>query len=209
MKPMRKIVTHKWLRELESGACAAGLKFFVRHWGKLGRPSVEEVIQLCDDQSAFGYGFFVMEELLEEDKRFEENVYMLEPVLSGSSSEDTLYFRFYSYDRGCVTIDEGWAQIMPELDCGEGGIESGAEWMTLDSKASIPRTAFPGAPWPEDLYVVPEYCFAVNTGGTEIRLSSEHDKFEWLGYEAAHERLTWDSNRVALWELQERLRGQR
>ena len=39
-----------------------------------------------------------------------------------------------------------------------------------------------------------------------ISLSSEHDSFEWLRYEEAFERLTWDSNRVALWELSERLK---
>ncbi len=29
----------------------------------------------------------------------------------------------------------------------------------------------------------------------------------WLGYESERERLTWDSNRVALCELHGRLRG--
>jgi dihydroneopterin triphosphate diphosphatase len=77
-------------------------------------------------------------------------------------------------------------------------------WMKLDSTASIPRTSFPAATWPETIYVVPEYCFAVEVQG-ELRLSSEHDRCEWLDYAAAHGRLTWDSNRVALWELHERL----
>ncbi len=89
----------------------------------------------------------------------------------------------------------------------EGGILSGAQWMALDSTASIPRTAFPGAPWPEHVYVIPEHCFAVNVGDAELRLSAEHDQFGWYGYDAARERLTWDSNRVALWELRERLKG--
>ena len=88
----------------------------------------------------------------------------------------------------------------------EGGIESRSHWMALDSRASIPRTAFPGAPWPETVFVIPEFCFAVDIGDAEIRLSKEHEQFAWLGYEAARERLTWDSNRVALYELHERLR---
>ena len=87
----------------------------------------------------------------------------------------------------------------------EGGILRGAQWMALDSKASIPRTAFPGASWPEDVYVVPEHCFAVNVGDADLTLSTEHNQFGWYGYESARERLTWDSNRVALWELRERL----
>ena len=77
--------------------------------------------------------------------------------------------------------------------------------MALDSRASIPRTAYPTAPWPKSVFVIPETCFAVDIGDFEIRLSAEHDRFEWLRYEAARERLTWDSNRVALWELNERL----
>lgn len=88
----------------------------------------------------------------------------------------------------------------------EGGIEARGGWIALDSRASIPRTAFAGAPWPEDVFVIPEFCFAVDIGDAEIRLSKEHEQFAWLGYEAARERLTWDSNRVALWELHERLR---
>jgi len=88
----------------------------------------------------------------------------------------------------------------------EGRIESSNGWIALDSRASIPRTAYPTAPWPESVFVIPEFCFAVDIGDFEIRLSAEHERFEWLSYEAARERLTWDSNRVALWELNERLR---
>ena len=87
----------------------------------------------------------------------------------------------------------------------EGGIESGDGWFALDSRASIPRSAYPSAPWPESVLVIPELCFAVDIGDFEIRLSEEHERFEWLRYQAAHARLTWDSNRVALWELNERL----
>jgi len=87
----------------------------------------------------------------------------------------------------------------------EGGIESRSGWIALDSRASIPRTAYPTAPWPESVFVIPEFCFAVDIGDFDIRLSEEHERFEWLLYEAARERLTWDSNRIALWELRERL----
>ena len=89
----------------------------------------------------------------------------------------------------------------------EGGIGSRRDWMALDARASIPRTSFPGAPWPDDVLVIPEFCFAVDVGDAEIRISKEHERFAWLGYEATRERLTWDSNRVALWELHERLSG--
>lgn len=88
----------------------------------------------------------------------------------------------------------------------EGGIDRPeSAWTTLDSHASIPRTAFPGAPWPEDVYVVTEHCFAVDMEARPFELSAEHDLCDWLGYAAARERLTWDSNRTALWELTQRI----
>jgi dATP pyrophosphohydrolase len=91
----------------------------------------------------------------------------------------------------------------------EAGIACGTGWTDLDSQASIPRTAFPGAPWPAEVLVVTEYSFAVDASDCEILLSHEHDRFEWLEYQEAHDRLTWDSNKVALWELHERIRTQR
>jgi dATP pyrophosphohydrolase len=77
--------------------------------------------------------------------------------------------------------------------------------MKLDSFATVPRDAFPGAPWPDTVFVVPEHALAVDIGEAELRLSAEHDCFEWLSYDDARKRLTWDSNRNALWELRERL----
>ena len=87
----------------------------------------------------------------------------------------------------------------------EGGIDRRNGWIALDSRASIPRSAYPTAAWPESVFVIPETCFAVDIGDFEIVLSHEHERFEWLPYEAARERLTWDSNRVALWVLNARL----
>ncbi|MCP4212296.1 MAG: NUDIX pyrophosphatase [Halieaceae bacterium] len=88
----------------------------------------------------------------------------------------------------------------------EAGIDQDTGWAALDASASIPRNAFPGGHWPAHIYVITEHSFAVRVQGADIRLSHEHDRFEWLDYDAAATRLTWDSNRVALWELQERLR---
>ncbi len=79
------------------------------------------------------------------------------------------------------------------------------DWISLDAKASIPRTAFPGAPWPSDIHVVTEHCFAVLVEAQTIALSREHESCEWLSYERASKALTWDSNRVALFELNRRL----
>lgn len=100
-----------------------------------------------------------------------------------------------------VPFDAASRELREEL-----GINSHGVWISLDSVASVPRSAFPGADWPDDVYVIPEYCFAVDVGDNEVRLSSEHYAYEWLGYDDARVLLTWDSNKVALWELCERLK---
>jgi len=88
----------------------------------------------------------------------------------------------------------------------EASIEaSEADWIELDARASIPRTAFPNAPWPETVHVVTEHSFAVLATGLAIRLSHEHERYQWLRYDQADRELTWDSNRVALFELNRRL----
>ena len=88
----------------------------------------------------------------------------------------------------------------------EAMVPADSEWIRLDAIASIPRTAFPGgAHWPDDLHVVPEHCFAVDVSGVELAISGEHAELEWLGYEQAYRRLRWQSNQVALWELNQRL----
>ncbi len=88
----------------------------------------------------------------------------------------------------------------------EAAIPRTSTWVTLDSKASVPRTAFPSSThWPPDVFVVPEHAFAVEVTGHTIVLSHEHDEVRWLSFDEAVKLLTWDSNRVALWELNERL----
>lgn len=88
----------------------------------------------------------------------------------------------------------------------EAGIDLGYSLQPLDSLASIPRAAFADiAHWPKSLYVIPEYAFAVNIGDKQLGLSCEHVQVRWCNYANAHSLLHWDSNRTALWELNERL----
>ncbi|MBQ9264438.1 MAG: NUDIX pyrophosphatase [Clostridia bacterium] len=58
--------------------------------------------------------------------------------------------------------------------------------------------------WSKDTYVIPEYAFGFECD-TDISLSDEHIGFEWLSYDEAVSRLTWDSNKTALYELNCRL----
>lgn len=76
----------------------------------------------------------------------------------------------------------------------------------LDSKSTIPVVNITGEyTWGKDIYVVPEYTFAVNVKDYNIKLSSEHKEYKWVDYNKTMENLKYDSNKTALWELNERL----
>lgn len=89
----------------------------------------------------------------------------------------------------------------------ETGLLPRRPWMRLDAHATVPARIFKDWPsWGPKVYVVRELAFgaAIATGET-IRLSGEHGAFEWRTYSDARDRLQWDSNRTALWELHTRL----
>ncbi len=54
--------------------------------------------------------------------------------------------------------------------------------------------------------MIPEYTFAVDAANSGLRLSREHTICEWVDYETAQRRLCYDSNKVALWELDNKLK---
>ena len=88
----------------------------------------------------------------------------------------------------------------------EGGIPVQSRYVALDTMTSVPRDVFSGTQlWPPDLYVVPEHAFGVDCGGHELRLSSEHTDARWLLLPEAQRIVKFDSNRVALGELHQRL----
>ncbi len=58
--------------------------------------------------------------------------------------------------------------------------------------------------WNPDTIVIPEYTFGFECN-SEMVLSSEHIGLEWMTYDDALTRLTWDSNKTALYELNCRL----
>ena len=90
----------------------------------------------------------------------------------------------------------------------EAGIPSAMHFLELETKCSIATECFQNARtiWGEDCLVIPEYCFAVEIQSEEISLSHEHGCFEWVDYSTAKERLKYDSNKVALWELDNKIK---
>jgi dihydroneopterin triphosphate diphosphatase len=75
----------------------------------------------------------------------------------------------------------------------------------LTSTTTIPVVNIRGFLWGADILVVPEYAFGASVADTSVTLSAEHDAVAWLPFAEAHQRLRWDSNRSALWELNHRL----
>ena len=89
----------------------------------------------------------------------------------------------------------------------EAGIKYDSNYIQLDTITTMPVVAITGKfSWEEDVFVVKEYCFGVDANGQEIVLNDEHPEYKWLSYEEAKKLLKWDSDKTALWELNERLK---
>lgn len=117
-----------------------------------------------------------------------------------------------------------------DLDCWQGiagGVEEGetiieaarrecfeeaqicfdSKFIKLDTVSSIPRTYFSGD-WSDNVYIVTEYSFGVEVKNQKLNISTEHSEYGWFNYGEAMEILRWDSNRTALWELNERIKSE-
>ena len=90
----------------------------------------------------------------------------------------------------------------------EACIPYDAKYDTLETRSSIPTECFKKARlvWGEACLVIPEYCFAVRITDERIKISDEHTSFEWVDYNTAVQLLKYDSNKVALWELDNKIR---
>ena len=88
----------------------------------------------------------------------------------------------------------------------EVGILEDCDIVALDCKACIPAIAVTGEYTSgDDVFVIPEHAFGVRVKHRRLKLSKEHTEYKWVGYEQAMSMLKWDSNKNALWELNERL----
>lgn len=54
--------------------------------------------------------------------------------------------------------------------------------------------------WDKNTVVIPEYSFAFECD-SELTLSNEHTEYKWLTYNEARKLLKWDSNKVAMYEI--------
>ncbi len=90
----------------------------------------------------------------------------------------------------------------------EAGLCAGAEFLRLDTITPVPVSAYRDSHlWGEDLYVIPQYCFGVQAHDEHLVLSLEHTEYRWFAYEEAHLLVEYEGSKIALWELDHRLRG--
>jgi len=90
----------------------------------------------------------------------------------------------------------------------EAAIPADSKFILLDAISSIPVVYFKDSHlWGDHIYVVPEYSFGVNCTVCRIITSWEHKEFKWLPFHEAMKLLTYESNRTALWELNQKIRG--
>ncbi len=90
----------------------------------------------------------------------------------------------------------------------EARIPFSSKYTQLQTTCSIAAECFKNAAalWGERCFVIPEYAFAVMVQKQDLAISDEHTEYMWADYETARRMLRYDSNRVALYELNSRLR---
>lgn len=91
----------------------------------------------------------------------------------------------------------------------EAHIDRDSDFIPLDTMCSIPTFCFEEArkDWGEDCLVITEYSFAVMLDCLMLQLSDEHAEYEWVDYDTTFKRLKYDSNRTALWELDNKIKS--
>ncbi|MBU5426845.1 NUDIX domain-containing protein [Tissierella pigra] len=91
----------------------------------------------------------------------------------------------------------------------EADIAYTTSYYMLDTCCSIPVECFNEVDrqrWGENCFVIPEYSFAVDVNVTDLKLSHEHVQYKWLDYKSAKKLLKYDSNKIALGELNTRIK---
>ena len=116
---------------------------------------------------------------------------------------------FWQFIAGGGEDDETPLQAARRETWEEARIPTGCQFLPLQTMCMVPVTSF-SMDWPllpsgEERYVIPEYAFGVDAAGCEIAISNEHRTWDWLSYVDALAILRFDSNRTALWELNQRL----
>lgn len=80
-------------------------------------------------------------------------------------------------------------------------------YIRLASIATIPAANIRGFIWGKEIIMIPEFAFGVELFSKELKISSEHSHYLWLSCAEAIKKLKYESNKLALWELDYRLKN--
>lgn len=118
---------------------------------------------------------------------------------------------YWQFIAGGGEDDETPLQAARRESWEEARIPAHCAFRKLQTMCMVAVTHFsmlwPPLPSGDECYVIPEYAFGVEAAHCELVISAEHRDFAWLDYPTALATLQFDSNRTALWELNQRLRG--
>ena len=120
---------------------------------------------------------------------------------------------------GCRNDNGYWQAISGGGENGENQLETairelkeetnltGVNWVKLDSMCMLPKIYFQGhEKWHNYPFVIPAYSFMVEAVGV-TKVSSEHSELKWCSLPEAESILKYDSNKIAVWEIGQRLRS--
>lgn len=89
----------------------------------------------------------------------------------------------------------------------ETGVDSNIELTQLECITKIPVVNIVKEfRWGNDIFYADEYSFSVKFDNIDIVLSDEHSLYSWMSFEEAKKLLKYDSNKSALWELNEKIK---
>lgn len=110
---------------------------------------------------------------------------------------------------GGSEVDEDALDTAKRESFEEAGLGHDLEYFQLDSMTCIPSHIFENARphWDKNALVFPEFSFGVQVYLKEFKLSHEHINYAWVEYEEAIKMVKYDSNRTALWELDNRIKN--
>jgi len=88
----------------------------------------------------------------------------------------------------------------------EASIDGDSRYIRLSSITTIPAINIGGLRWGE-IIMIPEFAFGVEMQSRKLQIGSEHTKCLWVNCENAINKLKYDSNKSAIWELDYRLKN--
>lgn len=108
---------------------------------------------------------------------------------------------------GVEDFDEDIISAAKREMCEETGITEDVNITELEGLTKIPVVNIVKEfKWGDDIFYAEEYSFAVNINDKKIKISEEHSEYKWCSYDEAKSLLKYDSNKSALWELNEKIK---